>query len=170
MPTINLGRVGIVNKGDYQGGSTQYKINDICKYNGSIYICIQAHNTEHKPTETDYWSAWIDTTKFAQIDSPSFTGTPKAPTADKGTNNTQIATTEFVKTAIDNSTVKSYTQEVITSDGQTQITLNGTKGSYFSVCINGVRSGSSNWSVSGTTLTFNKALSNGDEVIIDSIA
>jgi hypothetical protein len=34
--------------------------------------------------------------------SPEFTGTPKAPTANAGTNTTQIATTEFVGTAITN--------------------------------------------------------------------
>ena len=34
--------------------------------------------------------------------SPAFTGAPTAPTAEEGTNTTQIATTEFVKTAIDN--------------------------------------------------------------------
>lgn len=38
----------------------------------------------------------------APLASPTFTGTPKAPTAASGTNNTQIATTAFVKTAIDN--------------------------------------------------------------------
>lgn len=36
--------------------------------------------------------------------SPEFSGTPKAPTAAAGTNNTQIATTAFVKTALDNYT------------------------------------------------------------------
>lgn len=35
-------------------------------------------------------------------ESPTFTGTPVAPTAIAGTNTTQIATTQFVKTAIDN--------------------------------------------------------------------
>lgn len=35
-------------------------------------------------------------------ESPTFTGTPLAPTATSGTNTTQIATTQFVKTAIDN--------------------------------------------------------------------
>ena len=40
-----------------------------------------------------------DTSK-ANLDSPTFTGTPKAPTATAGTNNTQIATTAFVATAI----------------------------------------------------------------------
>lgn len=36
----------------------------------------------------------------ASTDSPEFTGTPKAPTAPAGTNTTQIATTEFVQTAV----------------------------------------------------------------------
>lgn len=38
----------------------------------------------------------------ANTASPTFTGTPKAPTAAASTNNTQIATTAFVKTAINN--------------------------------------------------------------------
>lgn len=46
--------------------------------------------------------------------SAALTGTPTAPTASAGTNNTQIATTAFVKTAIDNAgdnnfTTSSYT-------------------------------------------------------------
>lgn len=42
-----------------------------------------------------------DTAK-ANLASPTFTGTPKAPTAAAGTNTTQIATTAFVSTAIAN--------------------------------------------------------------------
>ena len=38
----------------------------------------------------------------APTESPTFTGTPKAPTAAAGTSTTQIATTEFVQNAIDN--------------------------------------------------------------------
>jgi hypothetical protein len=64
MPSINLGRIGIVNKGDYVGGTTIYKVNDICKYNNSVYICIQAHSQEHLPTDTHYWKAWIDLTSL----------------------------------------------------------------------------------------------------------
>ena len=41
-----------------------------------------------------------DLTGYAPKASPAFTGIPTAPTAAAGTNNTQIATTEFVKTAI----------------------------------------------------------------------
>ena len=36
----------------------------------------------------------------ADLDSPTFTGTPKAPTAAAGTNTTQIATTAFVQSAV----------------------------------------------------------------------
>lgn len=39
---------------------------------------------------------------YAPLASPSLTGTPTAPTAIAGTNTTQIATTAFVKTAVDN--------------------------------------------------------------------
>lgn len=38
----------------------------------------------------------------ASLASPTFTGTPKAPTATAGTNTTQIATTAFVSTAVAN--------------------------------------------------------------------
>ena len=41
-----------------------------------------------------------DRTGYAPKASPIFTGTPTAPTAALGTNNTQIATTAFVKTSI----------------------------------------------------------------------
>lgn len=41
-------------------------------------------------------------TNKADINNPTLTGTPKAPTASAGTNTTQIATTAFVKTAVDN--------------------------------------------------------------------
>ena len=37
----------------------------------------------------------------APLASPTFTGTPKAPTAAAGTNTTQLATTAFVKNAVD---------------------------------------------------------------------
>lgn len=37
----------------------------------------------------------------ASLNSPEFTGTPKAPTAIKNTRNTQIATTQFVQEALD---------------------------------------------------------------------
>ncbi len=48
---------------------------------------------------------WTDTQQdisgLAPLNSPALTGTPTAPTATTGTNTTQIATTAFVKSAID---------------------------------------------------------------------
>ena len=43
-------------------------------------------------------TAWVNTflTSYAPLASPTFTGTPTAPTASVGTNTTQIATTAFV--------------------------------------------------------------------------
>ncbi len=53
----------------------------------------------------------------ANLASPTFTGTPKAPTASAGTNTTQIATTAFVKTAVDNavSGITQFDFEIVTS-------------------------------------------------------
>lgn len=42
----------------------------------------------------------VITSTYAKIASPTFTGTPKAPTASEGNNSTQIATTAFVTKAI----------------------------------------------------------------------
>lgn len=49
-----------------------------------------------------WWTVDVNISDYAKKASPTFTGTPKAPTATAGTNTTQIATTAFVKTAIDN--------------------------------------------------------------------
>jgi len=56
-------------------------------------------------------------TSRAALASPTFTGTPKAPTASAGTNTTQIATTAFVTTAVTNaiSGVQGISYEVVTS-------------------------------------------------------
>lgn len=45
-------------------------------------------------------SLWSSVNAKAPIASPTFTGTPAAPTAAAGTNSTQLATTAFVTTAV----------------------------------------------------------------------
>ena len=45
----------------------------------------------------------VDDTNYAPIASPTFTGTPEAPTASTSTNNTQIATTAYVKALLNES-------------------------------------------------------------------
>lgn len=47
------------------------------------------------------YRASVDTSGFALLASPTFTGDPKAPTPAPGDNDTSIATTAFVKAAID---------------------------------------------------------------------
>lgn len=55
-----------------------------------------------------------DTSK-ANIASPTFTGTPKAPTAAVGTKTTQLATTEFVNNEVNNSGAISETPTNVSS-------------------------------------------------------
>jgi len=50
---------------------------------------------------------------IALLASPALTGTPTAPTATAGTNTTQLATTEFTKTAIDNALPTVYVDGMI---------------------------------------------------------
>lgn len=45
-------------------------------------------------------STYIDSA-IARLSSPTFTGTPTAPTATQGTNTTQVATTQFVQQALE---------------------------------------------------------------------
>ena len=55
-------------------------------------------------TQIDAKASNDDLALKAPLASPELTGTPKAPTASSGTNTTQIATTEFVNTAVSNAT------------------------------------------------------------------
>ena len=63
---------------------TAYVGTDGCLYSGGLKV-LTAHQ---------------DISGKANLASPTLTGTPKAPTATSGTNNTQIATTEFVQSAV----------------------------------------------------------------------
>jgi len=53
-------------------------------------------NTILRSDGTDAAWASLSTAGIAPVASPTFTGTPAAPTAAAGTSTTQIATTEFV--------------------------------------------------------------------------
>lgn len=64
--------------------------------------------------DDDVWStAYVE---LAAKDSPTFTGTPKAPTASAGTNTTQIATTAFVKNAIDGAIFRAVYDETTSAE------------------------------------------------------
>ena len=76
----------------------------------------------------------------APLASPTFTGTPKAPTAAAGTNTTQIATTAFVKTAIDNAAsgtakCQTFNNTALTpSNGKCTWTISHTLGTTNVIC------------------------------------
>ena len=57
--------------------------------------------------------AFVDSALVNKADnvSPTFTGSPKAPTPPKGDDSTQIATTEFVNTALEDIEVDTYTED-----------------------------------------------------------
>lgn len=55
-------------------------------------------------TESQVANLTTDLANKAPLASPALTGTPTAPTASAGTNSTQIATTAFVKNAVDTAT------------------------------------------------------------------
>lgn len=108
------------------------------------------------------YSAWLDgypASAWALLSSPSFTGTPLAPTAASTNSSTQIATTAFVNTAVANQAVisaslgyygafsSSSTQALQTINVGQPITLNQNDGS------NGI-SITNNLSGSASRITF----------------
>lgn len=75
-----------------------------------------------------------DINSYAPLASPVFTGIPKAPTADAGTNTTQIATTAFVANAISNASgsidLSIYAKKTDLSAYQTKLTFDTTPTAY----------------------------------------
>ena len=67
----------------------------------------------------------------ANIASPTFTGTPTAPTAAAGTDTTQIATTAFVTTAIANASVGAATFKGVISSGTAISSLTDYKAGWY---------------------------------------
>lgn len=67
-------------------------------------------------SNTDTWS--ITSAALAPLASPSFTGNPTAPTQAAENNSTRIATTAFVKTAIDNAGAVLFSQAQSLTDAQ----------------------------------------------------
>ena len=94
----------------------------------------------------------------ANIASPTFTGIPLAPTAEAGTNTTQLATTAFV-TATIAILVREVTDEFSATASQTTFTLTQipSVNSKVKMYVNGIRISNAAYSVSGTTLTYNPA-------------
>jgi len=71
--------------------------------------------------DTEFTNIAADLAAKANLASPTFTGTPAAPTASGGTNTTQIATTAFVQSA-----VSAISSGVTSVAAGTDITVTGT--------------------------------------------
>lgn len=89
----------------------------------------------------------------ADTASPTFTGTPAAPTAALGSNTTQLATTAFVKAAVDTATGSLATMASQDADDVaiTGGTISGVTGSINSVTVGTNGSGNKTVSTSAPT-------------------
>jgi hypothetical protein len=81
-----------------EGYITDYTVTqaDVTTHQAALSI------TESQISDLGSYLVAGDITSKANLASPTFTGTPAAPTAAAGTNTTQIATTAFVGTAVSN--------------------------------------------------------------------
>lgn len=66
----------------------------------SVYFCVGDDNGNHNWLYIGNLTGSFDYSNYASINSPNFTGTPTAPTPSVSNNSTQIATTEYVRSAI----------------------------------------------------------------------
>lgn len=95
------------------------------KGKAKLYSDLSASNTDGSVTQAGIKTV---TDAKASLASPTFTGTPAAPTAAPSTNTTQLATTEFVTTA-DNlkKNIANSSPTTVTTSGS--LTINGVSGS-----------------------------------------
>ena len=67
----------------------------------SVYFCVGDDNGNHNWLYIGNLAGSFDYSNYASINSPNFTGTPTAPTPSVLNNSRQVATTEYVRSAID---------------------------------------------------------------------
>lgn len=85
-----------------------------------------ASNTPIAIAQSAVTNLTTDLSAKANLASPALTGTPTAPTAALGTNTTQIATTEFVESRFDTTTINTQTASygLVLSDAGKTIEMN----------------------------------------------
>lgn len=67
----------------------------------SVYFCVGDDNGNHNWLYIGNLTGSFDYSNYANVNSPHFEGIPTAPTPSASNNSTQIATTEYVRNAID---------------------------------------------------------------------
>lgn len=105
---------GIAASGVVQSASDKHLLSSLVLPAGiSTTTPAAADNSTLIPT-----TAWVQTNTsatYAPLASPTFTGTPSAPTATGGTNNTQLATTAFVQAALPTALAHTNTTNTFTA-------------------------------------------------------
>ena len=122
------------NGGVYAYNNTlDYQPPCIISYGGEFYSCLQENGPStsagvQAPTVATYWEKVIVNSalesilsSYAKLNSPAFSGTPTVPTADAGTNTTQIASTAFVTAALSSIDLSKY---ALKSDLNTKANIN----------------------------------------------
>lgn len=122
------------NGGVYAYNNTlDYQPPCIISYDGEFYSCLQENGPStsagvQAPTVATYWEKVIVNSvledilsDYAKLNSPTFTGTPKAPTPNEGANDTQLATTAFVTAALSGIDLSNY---ALKSDLDTKANIN----------------------------------------------
>ena len=67
----------------------------------SVYFCVGDNKGNHNWLYIGNLAGSFDYSNYASINSPNFTGTPTVPTPSLSNNSRQVATTEYVRSAID---------------------------------------------------------------------
>ena len=122
------------NGGVYAYNNTlDYQPPCIISYDGEFYSCLQENGPStsagvQAPTVAAYWEKVIVNSVledilsvYAELNSPAFSGVPTVPTADAGTNTTQIASTAFVTAALSGIDLSNY---ALKSDLDTKANVN----------------------------------------------
>lgn len=111
-PTLNVNSTGAKTIAVAKDATT-YQTGDGTTYNTwgayeTVLFTYTGTYWAHLPSGRLGYLAYSGLSSKANTASPTLTGTPKAPTATAGTNTTQIATTEFVTTAVGNAVSGMY--------------------------------------------------------------
>lgn len=119
------------------------------------------------------WQYRSLSTKYAPINSPTFTGTPKAPTPAAGDDSTNIATTAFVKAAAGSGGYN--TRDIVTSSGTYTAPVSG----WYKITVKGgggggqggykssiVGRGGSGGGEGGTTIVYKKMAASDTVTVI----
>jgi hypothetical protein len=146
MATLNLGKIGIVNKGDYSAGT--YKKLEIVKLNGVVYIC-DVESTTNAPPHSDWYALVSDGELAGSVEDLTITGSITEQTAvatdvlepDNGTiqYRTLTANTTFTDDLAEGQTLTLYvtnagytiTYPTVSWDSGSEPTLGTTDRLYF---------------------------------------